>query len=370
MRLERIEVRHLRLPLRFPFETSFSRSTAKEFLLVAATADGITGYGECVADADPYYLPETNGTALHVLRDFLVPLAFSLEIGHPRELLPAFARVRGHEMAKAALEMAVWELLARREGAPLWRVLGGRGGTIASGVSVGLQKDAPSLVEKVEAEVAAGYRRIKIKIKPGHDRGLVAAIRARFPSLPLMVDANSAYTLADLPLFRELDAFGLMMVEQPLGWDDIVDHASLQRAIKTPVCLDESIHSADDARRALEGRPEVHDHELAPERRQRDGRALERGKAEGRRHRPLLQGVAPVLEQLNVAKGRPHHGHHHEERPHEVLHRPAGGGFEGGDDRGPRRPRHRARDRLAPGREGHHLPRGMAAEPSLRHRVP
>ncbi len=208
MKLERIEVRQLRLPLRFPFETSFSRTTAKEFLLVAASADGITGYGECVADADPYYLPETNGTVLHVLRDFLVPLAFSLDIGHPRELLPAFARVRGHEMAKAALEMAVWELLARREAAPLWRVLGGRGGTIASGVSVGLQKDATSLVEKVEAEVAAGYRRIKIKIKPGHDRELVSAIRGRFPSLPLMVDANSAYTLADLDLFRDLAGLG------------------------------------------------------------------------------------------------------------------------------------------------------------------
>jgi O-succinylbenzoate synthase len=252
MKLERVEVRHLRLPLRFPFETSFSRTTAKEFLLVAATADGVTGYGECVADADPYYLPETNGTVLHVLRDFLVPLAFSLDVGHPRELLPAFARVRGHEMAKAALEMAVWELVARREGAALWRVLGGCSGTIASGVSVGLQKDATSLVEKVEAEVAAGYRRIKIKIKPGHDRALVSAVRARFPSVPLMVDANSAYTLADLPLLRELDAFDLMMVEQPLGWDDIVDHASLQRAIRTPVCLDESIHSADDARRALD----------------------------------------------------------------------------------------------------------------------
>jgi O-succinylbenzoate synthase len=155
-------------------------------------------------------------------------------------------------MAKAALEMAVWELLARREGAALWRVLGGRGGTIASGVSVGLQKDTASLLEKVEAEVAAGYRRVKIKIKPGHDRELVSAVRARFPALPLMVDANSAYTLADLDLFRGLDAFGLMMVEQPLGWDDIVDHASLQRAIRTPVCLDESIHSADDARRALD----------------------------------------------------------------------------------------------------------------------
>ncbi len=205
-----------------------------------------------MADPDPFYLPETNGTVLHVLRDFLVPLAFGLGLTHPRELHPALARVRGHEMAKAALEMAVFELYARREGAPLWRVLGGRGGEVASGVSVGLQDDSAALLEKVETEVAAGYRRVKVKIKPGRDRLLVAALRARFPNLPLMVDANSAYTLTDLPLFRELDAFDLMMVEQPLAWDDMVDHAALQREIRTPVCLDESIRSADDARRALD----------------------------------------------------------------------------------------------------------------------
>jgi O-succinylbenzoate synthase len=147
--------------------------------------------------------------------------------------------------------MAVWELEARRQGVPLYRLLGGRGGEIASGVSIGLQKDAEALLDKVASEVAAGYRRIKIKIKPGHDRDLVEAIRARFPAVPLMVDANSAYTLEDAPLFRALDAFDLMMVEQPLAWNDIVDHAALQEQIRTPVCLDESIHSADDARHAL-----------------------------------------------------------------------------------------------------------------------
>jgi O-succinylbenzoate synthase len=212
----------------------------------------VTGHGECVADVDPFYLPETNDTALHVLRDFLVPVAFSLEIGHPREVLPAFARVRGHEMAKAVLEMAVWELWARRDGVPLWRLLGGRGGEIEAGVSVGLQKDEAVLLDKVAAEVAAGYRRVKVKIKPGRDVALVAAIRARFPRLPLMVDANSAYTLADADHLRELDRFSLMMIEQPLGWDDIVDHAALQRRLSTPVCLDESIRSGDDARRALD----------------------------------------------------------------------------------------------------------------------
>jgi len=251
VKVDRVQLRHVRLPLRRPFETSFGRTTHKEFLLVAASAGGVTGYGECVADADPYYLPETNQTVLHVLRDFLVPLAFERELSHPRELLGAFARVRGHEMAKAALEMAVWELHARREGAPLYRVLGGRGGQIATGVSIGLQPSTATFMERVVEEVAAGYRRVKIKIKPGHDRELVEAVRERFPDLPLMVDANSAYTLADVPLFRELDRHSLTMVEQPLAWDDMADHAVLQRQLRTPVCLDESIHSGEDARRAL-----------------------------------------------------------------------------------------------------------------------
>jgi o-succinylbenzoate synthase len=252
VKLDRIEVRRLRLSLLHPFETSFGRTTSKEFLLVAASADGVTGYGECVADTDPFYLPETIETALHVLRDFLAPMAFAIDFAHARDLWPALARVRGHEMAKAALEMAVWEMQARREGRPLHALLGGRGGTIEAGVSIGLQADDAALVDRVAAEAAAGYRRIKIKIKPGRDVASTAAVRARFPDLPLMVDANSAYTLDDIALLGELDRFALMMVEQPLRWDDIVDHAVLQRAIKTPVCLDESIRSAHDARHAID----------------------------------------------------------------------------------------------------------------------
>jgi O-succinylbenzoate synthase len=250
--VERVEVRQVELPLRHPFETSFGRTTRKQFLLVSVSAEGVTGHGECVADADPFYLPETNATALHVLRDFLVPMLFAVEVGHPLELAAAFGRVRGHEMAKAALEMAVWELLARLEGAPLYRLLGGRGGEVAAGVSVGLQPTTEALLARVEAELAAGYRRVKIKIKPGRDVALVRALRDRFPAVPLMVDANSAYRLEDLPLLRELDAHRLMMIEQPLAWNDIVDHAALQRALATPVCLDESIHGPDDARRALD----------------------------------------------------------------------------------------------------------------------
>jgi O-succinylbenzoate synthase len=252
LRIDAVEVRRVTLPLRFPFETSFGRTTTKRFLLVSVSAGGVTGHAECVADVDPFYLPETNDTALHVLRDFLVPMAFALELAHPGDVLPALARVRGHEMAKAALEMAVWELWARRDGVPLWRLLGGRGGEIDAGVSVGLQEDEAALLERVEAEVAAGYRRVKVKIRPGRDVALVAAIRARFPGLPLMVDANSAYTLADADHLRELDRFSLTMIEQPLGWDDIVDHAALQKRLATAICLDESIRSGDDARRALD----------------------------------------------------------------------------------------------------------------------
>jgi O-succinylbenzoate synthase len=252
MRLERIEVRTVHLPLKRPFQTSFGVTVHKEFLLVSVSADGVTGYGECVADADPYYLPETNGTVLHILRDFLAPLAFTLDLAHPSELWAKLARVRGHEMAKAALEMAVWELWARREGRPLSAVLGGTKAEITSGVSIGLQESVPALLERVDAERAAGYRKIKVKIEPGRDVALVEAVRARWPDLALMADANSAYTLDDLDVMRALDAFGLTMIEQPLAWDDVVDHAALQRELRTAICLDESVRSPDLARHALD----------------------------------------------------------------------------------------------------------------------
>lgn len=252
MKIERVELRGLELPLLRPFETSFSRTETKSFLLVSVSAGGVTGHGECVADPDPYYLPETTGTVRHVLRDFLVPRLLALDFEHPRDVFPAFAQVRGHEMAKACLEMAVWDLQARRDGLPLHALLGGRGGRIAAGVSIGLQDSLEALVERVSVEAAAGYRRVKLKIKPGRDLELVRAVRARFPDLPLMVDANSAYTLDDTERLRALDEYGLTMIEQPLGFDDIVDHARLQRALRTPICLDESIRTPDDARRALD----------------------------------------------------------------------------------------------------------------------
>jgi len=252
MKLERIAVRHIRMPLLHPFETSFGRMEEKRFLLVSASADGVTGHAECVADENPFYLPETNATALCIMRDFLAPIVLGREIGHPREVSGMLAPVRGHEMAKAVIEMAIWELYARRSGQPLQAVLGGSREEIEAGVSIGLQPTTGDLLTRIEIELAAGYRRIKIKIKPGCDVDLVEAVRKRFGDIPLMVDANSAYSLEDVTTLRRLDAHGLIMIEQPLEWCDIIDHAELQRQLETPVCLDESIRSAADARRALD----------------------------------------------------------------------------------------------------------------------
>jgi len=250
VRIDRLEVRLLRLPLVHFFETSFGRIYDKEFLLVTLDGDGERGYGECVAEHDPYYSGETNETCWHIITAFLAPRVLGVTFEHPRDVFPAFKAVRGHNMAKAAVEMAAWDLYARQQGVALSRVLGGARAEIASGVSIGIQDSLAQLEEKVERELAAGYRRIKIKIKPGWDVDAVERVRARFGSIPLMADANAAYTLADAPHLQRLDAFGLMMIEQPLDYDDITDHARLQAQLTTPICLDESIHSvrvAEDA---------------------------------------------------------------------------------------------------------------------------
>ena len=245
LRVVRIELRHLKLPLRFRFETSFGAVTEKSFLLARLmTADGAEGLGECVAEVDPYYLPETNGTVAHVIKDFLAPRVFAHTFESPEETDALFAEIRGHEMAKATLEMAIWDLFANARGESLSTTLGGAAkDTIPAGVSIGLQGSVEALLERVRVEVAAGYQRIKIKIKPGKDVDLVRAIRKEFPKIRLMVDANSAYTLKDADTLRAFDDFGLMMIEQPLAWNDIVEHGKLQPMLKTPICLDESITS-------------------------------------------------------------------------------------------------------------------------------
>jgi O-succinylbenzoate synthase len=253
LRIRRIELRRVEMPLRFRFETSFGAMTEKSFLLAQVfTEDGTWGIGECVAEDDPYYLPETNGTVTHIIRDFLAPLVLAHEFTSPEETDGLFAAIRGHEMAKAALEMAIWDLFARAKGEPLWKTLGGDGREfISAGVSIGLQPDVASLMARVRIEVASGYQRIKIKIKPGRDLELVHAIRAEFPQIRLMVDANSAYTLEQADTLRAFDPFHLMMIEQPLAWNDIIQHAKLQEQIATPVCLDESITSPAAAESAI-----------------------------------------------------------------------------------------------------------------------
>ena len=251
MQIERLELRLLKLPLVQFFETSFSRVVEKQFLLVTLEGGGLTAYGECVADVDPYYSSETNDTAWHVISAFIAPRVLGVELAHPREVFPALKAIRGHNMAKAAVEMAAWDLYARQQGQPLTRVLGGTRDRIASGVSIGIQDSLDQLARKVEHELAAGYQRIKIKIKPGWDVAAVETVRARFGSVPLMVDANAAYTLADAAHLAALDRYGLTMIEQPLDYDDIADHAALQRQLATPICLDESIKSVHAAEQAI-----------------------------------------------------------------------------------------------------------------------
>jgi O-succinylbenzoate synthase len=253
LRIARIELRHLSMPLKFRFETSFGAVTEKSFLLAQVFSDeGAWGLGECVAEDHPYYLPETNGTVVHVIRDFLAPLVLGHVFEDPAETDRLLSRIRGHEMAKATIEMAIWDLFARARGEALSKTLGGAGvETIPAGVSIGLQADIPALLKRVAIEVAAGYQRIKIKIKPAADIELARAIRKEFPSTPLMVDANSAYTLEDTETLERFDEFNLMMIEQPLAWNDIVEHSKLQPRLKTPICLDESITSLAAAESAL-----------------------------------------------------------------------------------------------------------------------
>jgi O-succinylbenzoate synthase len=251
VKIDRLELALVRLPLVRFFETSFGRIDDKHFILVTLAADGVVGYGESVAEQDPYYSAETNETVWHVIRDFVAPRIVGAELAHPRDVVPALKAIRGHNMAKAAVEMAAWDLFAKQAGVPLAHVLGGTRERIASGVSIGIQPSLDELADAVRRELEAGYRRIKIKIKPGWDVTPVEMIRSRFGSIALMVDANAAYTIGDADHLRALDRFGLMMIEQPLDYDDIADHAALQRRLETPICLDESIKSVHAAEHAI-----------------------------------------------------------------------------------------------------------------------
>lgn len=252
MRIERIELRTIRMELVHPFETSFGTESARHAIIVRIDGEGLTGYGECVAGLGPWYSYETVGTSLHILREYLAPRLIGQDVRSPEEVGGRFSGIRGHSMAKAGLEFAVWDLLAQIAGQPLARFLGGQRDRVDSGVSIGIQPSLDALLERIDGFLAQGYRRVKLKIKPGWDVDVVPAVRERFPDVPLMVDANSAYSLEDLDVFQRLDNLGLLMIEQPLGYDDIYEHSKLQARLQTPLCLDESIHTARDARWALE----------------------------------------------------------------------------------------------------------------------
>ncbi len=252
MRLRKITLREIHLRLLSPFETSFGKSDLRRILLLEADVDGAIGWGESTAGENPFYSYETVETAWLILRDHLWPLLKEKEIGTASEVWDLLAPVRGHNMAKAALETALWDAEAKQKNLPLAKLLGGTRDEIPCGVSIGIQPTTAALTAKVEEALSAGYQRIKIKIKPGRDIEPVRTLRERFPSIRLMADANSAYRLEDAPLLKHLDAFYLIMIEQPLGWDDIFSHAKLQRQIDTPICLDECIHDVAHARAAIE----------------------------------------------------------------------------------------------------------------------
>ena len=251
MRIREITLRELRMKLVAPFETSSTRTDERRIVLVEASVDGVTGWGECVAGETPGYSPETTETAWHILRDHIWPLVKGKEFPDAAQISEMLEPVRGHNMAKSALESAIWDAEAKQKGVPLAKLLGGIRDEIASGVSIGIKDSLDELVAAVKKELAAGYQRVKIKIKPGKDVELVKRVRQDFPRIKLMVDANSAYRVSDWPLLQQLEAYHLMMIEQPLGWDDLYGHVELQKKLQTPICLDECIHTLEHAQAAI-----------------------------------------------------------------------------------------------------------------------
>ncbi len=255
IRIDRVILREIRLPLREPFVISSGVQDLRRILLLEVhDYAGHVGWSECVAPEHPNYSPETIDTAWYALREWLIPLARGAELDHPEAVRQHLDEsVRGHQMAKAALEMAAWHLEALRRGTSLARLLGGTRSRVPVGISVGIQSDPDRLVEKIAAYREEGYRKIKLKIKPQADRAFLRAVRDAFgDELPLAADANAAYRLSDLDHLRSLDEFGLMMLEQPLQHDDLIRHARLQAELRTPICLDESITSLERAEDMLE----------------------------------------------------------------------------------------------------------------------
>jgi o-succinylbenzoate synthase len=252
MKIDRVILRQISMPLVHFFETSFGRTTERHMVLVEAQGEGASGWGEVTAGENPFYNEEWTDSAWLVLRDYVAPRLVGREVYGPEDIAPLSAHIRGHNMARGGLETAVWDLTARLDGVPLWKKIGGGARKeIPCGVSLGIHDTVDALLARIERELADGYQRIKIKIKPGWDVDVVRRIRERFPSIKLSVDANSAYTLADADHLRRLDEYYLMMIEQPLSHDEIIDHAQLQAKLATPICLDECIRSAHHAEQAI-----------------------------------------------------------------------------------------------------------------------
>jgi O-succinylbenzoate synthase len=252
MKIEKIELRHIKMELVSPFTTSMGTEYDEEHIIFRVDSEGITGWGESVAEGTPFYSYETVTTAWHISQDFLIPSILGKDISSIDEAIQFYSKVRGHRMAKAGLEAALWDVFAKSKNISLAKMMGGTRNKIDVGVSIGIQNSTPELIKKVEGFLAEGYKRIKIKIAPDNDIQFIQALRKEFPDILLQVDANSAYELKHIDLFRQMDAYNLLLIEQPLGYDDIYEHSKLQKELKTPICLDESIHSLDHTRAAIE----------------------------------------------------------------------------------------------------------------------
>lgn len=251
--IKQLKLHRLNMMMNDPFTTSFGTQQKKDFFITEMIDDqGNRGFGESVASASPGYSEETTDTISHMIKDFLVKILRENEINHPNDVAELFTPIRRNNMAKSALEGAIWDLYAKRENMPLATAIGGTKTEIDVGISIGIQPTTKDLLNTIDYYLNEGYKRIKIKIKPGQDIDMLREVRNHFPDTPVMADANSAYTLKDIDHLKKLDDLDLMMIEQPLAHDDIIDHAELQKAIKTPICLDESIHSLEDARKAVQ----------------------------------------------------------------------------------------------------------------------
>jgi len=249
--IDSMELFIVKLPLVEPFETSFAIETHKEALLLKISSEGIDGWGECVASPDPYYSSETNETALHIIRAFLLPLIIKMKNFSLQEVLEEFERIRGHNMAKATVENALLDLLARKQNLPLYELIGGEKKRIMSGISIGIKKNPDELLESIKKALSKQYHRIKIKIRKGREIEPLTRVRENFPDIKLMVDANADYSISDIEILKQLDDYDLMMIEQPLEYDDLYFHSLVQKELQTPICLDESIENLNDVKTAI-----------------------------------------------------------------------------------------------------------------------